>query len=233
VSDQDTEYTFDLDAINEAITNAPDAGFVNQNYGKLTMYPKIVSWGKPGADGKKEKHERPMKSGDKAGPGESIEMFFHVDIAEFNPALNFAYERNVAIRKSTAKDKSDWTEIVEPSLVAVFGADWLKQAVARPYVCIEDVANCNGATSKKSGKVLTVPKVIARYANAVECKAARDAKYSPSGEDAANAELQAVVDQVRGLLDAMGGEVEAVRGLLTNPPYNKFDAEQLLALALV
>ena len=227
------EVEFDLAEISEAINNAPDAGFVNVNFGKLTMYPQIVKWGK-NADGSRTATKRPMKKGDKAGPGESIEMYFNVNISEFNPALDFAYERNVAIRKSTAKDKSDWTEIVEPSLIAVFGASWLAKAVSRPYVAIEDVANCNGATSKKSGKVLTVPKVIMAYASAVQCKAARDAKYATvDGAANADAELTAVVAQVKGLVSAVGGDMDTVRGLLANAPYNKYDADQLMALALV
>jgi hypothetical protein len=235
VSNEDNEVVeFDLGAIQEAIDNAPDAGFVNQNFGKMTMYPQIVSWGKD-SKGARVKHARPMKKGDKAGNGESTEMFFSIDISEFNPALTFAYERNVAIRNSTAKDKSDWTEIVQPSLVATFGSNWLAKAVSHPYVCVEDVANCNGATSKKTGKVITVPKVIATYASAVECKAARDAKYAgAAGADSADAELTAVVDQVKGLITAMGGELEQVHALLTTQaPYNKYDADQLLALAQV
>lgn len=226
-------FEFDLGQINEAIANAPDAGFVNQNFGRLTAYPIYASWGKD-ASGNRVKTTRPMTRGSKAGPGESTEMFFKVDIAEFNPALTFAYERSVAVRKSTALAKSDWTEITEPSLIDVFGKDWTAKIMARPYVCVEDVANCNGAVSKKSNKVITVPKFIAVYDSVLECKAARDTKYAPTGDVAAtvDAEMTAVVAQVKELLAAMGGDVATVHGLLTSqPPYNKFDADQLLAAA--
>lgn len=230
------ELEYDLNAIGAAIAEAPDAGFVNANYGRVTVLPQIVSWSKQKdpQTGKSKKIVRPMTKGDAPKNGESLELLIAVDIAEFNPALEFRYERNIAIRKSTPKDKSDWTEIVEPSLIAVFGKDWLSKVVARPYVQIEDVANVNGITSKKSpNKVLTVPKFVAAYASMIECKAARDARYSSGSESDAEAALNAAVDQVRGLITALDGDLDGVRALLSNPPFNAFDSEQLITLAQV
>lgn len=228
-------FEFDLSALQEAIAHAPDAGFINLNYGQLTVLPQIVSWGKdPNDPTQRVKHARPMIKGDHADDkrGETLELQFSINVGEFNPALTFSYERNIPVRNSTAKDKSDWTEIVEPALIKVLGKDWLKKVVERPYVCVEDVVNCNGTVSKKSKKPLTVPKLIAVYANAAECAAARDKQYG-SAAGSAESELTAVVDQVKGLINAMAGDLDEVSKILkTQPPYTNYDADQLLALAL-
>lgn len=224
---------FDLGAITQAISDAPDAGYINQNFGRMTLLPQIVHWTRK-PDGTREKVARPMTKGQNPDPnkGESLELKITVDISEFNPALEFSYERNVTVRNSTDKDKSDWTEIVEPAFVAVLGKGWLAKALERPYVCIEDVANVNKAVSKKSGKVLTVPKLIAVYANAAECKLARDARYNTGTENDPNAALNAVVDQVKQLMNALGGDMVELEKALANPPFNTYDASTLVALAL-
>jgi hypothetical protein len=232
MSDTMPNYDIDETSLASAVENAPEAGFVNVNFGRLTATAQIISWGaKDPATNKSQKLVRPLKPGDSAKEGETTELKFSVNIAEFNPVLTFAYERTVPIKVSSARAKTDWTEIVQPSLIAVFGSNWIKIIKQQPYVAVEDAVNFNGNTSAKTGKAYGVPKFLATFANSAECKAARDARYS-SGHSNADAELTAVVEQVKGLISAVGN-VDDVRPLLSAEPYNKYDADQLLALALI
>jgi len=231
-TDEEKEEVFEFseDALDDAVANAPEAGFVNVNFGRLTVLPYIVSWGKKDpTTGKSPKLSRPMKPGDKVKEGEYTEIKFRVDIAEFNPALNFSYERAVPVRKSSSRAQSDWSEIVEPGLISVLGPKWIAAAKGRPYVAVEDTPNINGKANDK-GKIFGVPKVVAVYANAAECAAARELRFSGAGGNHADAELTALVDQVRGLLSAVG-DVDEVRKLLAQPPFGNHDADKLLALA--
>ena len=227
---KEESFDFDADTLNAAIAAAPEAGFVNVNFGRLTIKPMIVEWGaKDTATGKSKKVVRALRPGEKS---DNIEIHIIVDIREFNQALEFDYDRNVPLRKSSDRGKSDWTEIVEPALVQLLGQHWTQVAKTHPYVAVEDVPNVNKMTSKSTGKVYNVPKLIAVYSSMLECKTARDARYSGSSK-AADEEMKSVVEMVRGLISAVGGNLEEVRPLLDTEPYNKYNAEQLIVLAMI
>src|SRR3972149_12283190 len=95
----------------------------------------IVVWSGP-----KEKRA-PVRteyvSGAPVPDGANLEIAFSIDIQEFTPTLEFLYERNVTVRKSSARAKTSWSEIVEPSLRAVFGDHWLAKANGA-YICAQD-----------------------------------------------------------------------------------------------
>lgn len=225
---------FDAKTLNSAVENAPEAGFVNINYGKLTVEANIVSWvggdKKANPPVKATKQTRPMKAGEQPGPREKIELTFKVDIQEFNPALTFQYDRNVTIEKTNTKtgDKTDWSEIVLPSLLKVFGANWAEALAAYPYVAVEDTPNAMGKTAA-SGKVFSVPMFIAKYANAAECAKARDDKFSAN--EPAGKFPKDTVEQVKGLLASMGGDTAQALTMLKMQPFGAYDADELLAEA--
>src|SRR5574341_1006516 len=135
--------------VQDAADNAPEAGYANINYGRLDVIPRAVSWhtteeyndqGKK----KRESTKRDMKEGDTLKEGESLELNFIVNISELNPNIQFEYERNVTVRKS-GRVKTDWSEIVEPSLIAVFGKQWAKAILGKGlYVEVEGVPNVAG-----------------------------------------------------------------------------------------
>src|SRR3990172_5259883 len=160
---------FDYDLTNEIENDAPTEGYPNVNYGRVTLSAQIVSWQSG------EMVKRNPEKGKPLREGEYGQYTFTLDIAEFNPALEWAYERNVDVKKSSPRTQTNWTEIVEPSLIAVFGKEWKKALSKRPYVLVEDVLDIAGKTSKKSGKVLTTIRFLKVFKNKAECEADRTA----------------------------------------------------------
>jgi hypothetical protein len=222
---------YDPSQLIDASDNAPEAGFAPVNYGKLDVVINAISWKD------KVKGVRPLKAGEKASNGETLELEFSVEIAEFNPALEFKYTRNVPIRKS-GRQLADWAEIVLPSLEKVFGGNgaWAKAILAHPYVEVEDAPNINGGVSK-SGKVWGVPKFLSTFKTTAECQAARDKRFGPSGTSGtAPANVPSgtpdatVIGQVRSLIQSVG-EKMAHDMLAEKKPFGDFDADQLIALA--
>lgn len=233
---------FDSDLLQEAAAEAPQAGFgPNINFGKLTTSATIVAWkdtGEKDDKGKavREAVERPLKKGDKAdtSKGEYIRLHFVVDIQEFNPALSWLYERDVDMKVSGPRSKTDWSEVVLPSLIATFGDEWAKKILKSPYVSVEDVDNVNERTSRKSGKVLTVPKFTAVYRNRSECEKAWKDKYSKrdGSSDESNGTIpESVIGSVKGLINAVNGNVEQAKEMLNNKPFGEYDPDELLKAA--
>ncbi|HEY6020429.1 MAG TPA: hypothetical protein VIY48_11115, partial [Candidatus Paceibacterota bacterium] len=147
--------------VQEAVENAPEAGYANVNFGRLIFTPMRVTW--ETVDGARHPTKEPFKDGDSIGERESLEFNVVVKISELNTQLDFDYERNVAVRKS-GRVKTDWSEIVEPSLIAVFGKEWHKvfKAGKTIWVEVEDVPNVAGKASAQ-GKVYGVPKFLRRF----------------------------------------------------------------------
>lgn len=223
--------SYDPDQLGQLADSAPEAGFAPINYGKLTVDAKVLTWkrteGEPSTPVRTD-----LKKGQVLARGETLELTFTVDIAEFNPALQFEYARSVSVQKSSARQKTDWTEIVEPSLIATFGKDWPKAISTKPYVEVEDAVNINGKLSK-SGKAFGVPKFLKKYANAAACQKAREERFGTAAAPATDATPgippDAVVTQTVNLIKGIGAA--AARPMLDNHPFGNFDPDVLFAMA--
>jgi len=217
--------------LNTLVEEAPEEGFNPVNFGKLSVEAGALSW----------EDRQPVRrefTGGALRSGETLELTFTVDIREMNPQLEFQYERTVAVRKSSARSKTDWEEIVLPSLVETFGADWAKKVQSGLYVQVEDVPNIKGKTSKTSGNVWGVPKFIGQYADLPACVAARGERFggsrtssAPAASPSANGSIPAAaIEQAAGLLASIGDE-EQVLSMLQGQPFGAHDAKALLDLA--
>ena len=217
----------EFDYLQESADNAPEAGFVNINYGKLSIVPNVVTWDN------KVPTKVPMKKGQVLGAQESLELVIGVDIQELNPALEFTYERNINVKKS-GRILTDWSEIVEPSFIACFGKAWAAKAMAGPYVEVEDVPNVTGNASKKTGKVFTVPKILRVFKSLAECQAAREERFAgnkASGGSSATFDKPSddIVAQIKGLITSVGAD--QTKTMLDNMSFGNFDPELLFRLA--
>jgi len=234
---------FDFDLLNELVEEAPQAGFgPNINYGKCTMEVQIMAW--ETVDDARSPKPRPFVKGEQLKQGEYLQIEFHIDVTEFNPALQNEYKRRVDIRKSGPKAQTDWSETVEPSLLKVFGKDWAKKIGKGVYVEVEDAETVQlDKTGKpksftaQSGKVYvnTVPRFLHVFKSKAECQAAREERYSKANGSSGNIDLDSgipadVVATAKGLIQAVG--LKQAEGILsTTPPYNAYDTEELIQAA--
>lgn len=69
-----------------------------------------------------------------------VEVKFCIDVQEFNPALEFTYERKVSILGGKS---SDWAKIVQPSIDKVFGKGKQLSQINGLYVEALDVPQLN------------------------------------------------------------------------------------------
>lgn len=222
-------------ALQDYSNTAPEAGFgPNVNYGRLTATAMVKRF-----KGKGEQPEEfPFKDGYTLKAKEFLFLKVAVDIQEFNPNLQFEYERKVDIRRSSATQKSDWSEIVLPSLEAVFGANWGDAILKSPYVELEDVPNVSGTVSK-SGRVLTVPKFVKVFKNKQECAAAREARFGQSadGDESSSGDGAAVPEgiaqQVKALISSLGGNEDTARTMInaSHPFGTEYDTDDLIKAA--
>ena len=213
---------------------APEAGFVNINFGKLVVKPMVVKW--LDKDGVRTPDKRELKDGEELQDGEQLELDIKVLISELNPALAWDYHKNVTV-KNSGTQKTDWNETVRPSFERVFGKTvWADALEKQPYVAVEDVPNLAGKSSD-AGKVYGVPKVIARYASKEECIKARDARYPKKAEGETAVEVdsgnppQSVIEQAKSLVASVGRD-KALK-MLSKKPFGDYDADTLFALAVV
>ncbi len=218
-----TAYSFD--ELEKLIDHAPEAGgSAFRNYGKLTVKPQIVTWAG-------EKGARTATRSEYTGevpPGATLELTFSVDIQEFTPTLDFLYERNVTVRKSSARAKTSWSEIVEPSLRAVFGDHWLAKA-SGAYVCAQDEPQVEPS---KSGKMFNTIKLIAAYKDKAACLAAFEAQKIGNGAPAVGAIPASVVDAVKQIATALGGNVTVLRAALgSDAQYAAYGVDALVTAA--
>lgn len=229
---------FDPNQIQQAADNAPSAGFSPMRFGRVSMQPNVLRWVEE--NGVRVPKRSPLAPGYMLAQGETMELNFIVDIQEFSPNLQFTYERAVSVRKTQRSgervvEPTDWSEIVEPSLVKVFGKTWPARLLVRPYVQVEEVPNVAGRASKKSGKMFGVIKFVRVFPN-------KDAAYAafkdtvPAAEAAGAGEHQngsIPVNVIRDVAEliAANGEAE-VRQLLASKPYGDYDVDELVAAAL-
>lgn len=228
-----------VNQMKKQIDEAPEAQpFVNANMGKLTITPYVMNWTED-ETGKRMPERKELPEDYELQKGENFELLFSVDIQELNPALQFKYERNVQIRKSNLEVEphilTDWSEIVEPSLLAVFGANWLEAVMKQPYVEIEDVPNITGRKGKpkdgKEGKIFGVPKFVHTFKSHSECEAAHAERFGKaSANDAIPIE---VITKTKGLLASLKGNDKKVLDMLAKKPFGDYDPEEILALAKV
>lgn len=240
---------FDFDLLNEAVENAPTVGFGPRiTYGKMTIADiQITSWERKAKGEKGTIKQRTFTRGEQLKDGEYLQITFAVDVKELNPTLDFEYKRRVDVRNSGGKVKTDWSEIVQPSLIAQIGKDWAKKLAKGLYVEVEDaetvVLDKSGAPkswTKTKGDgteatyVNTAPRITAVYKSKAECDAARQARFAKSeatdGEENDGDIPAKVIADVRGLLKAVDEE-QAKTILTENAPYNQYDLDELLAAA--
>jgi hypothetical protein len=224
--------TFDPKSLQQAVDAAPEAGMANINFGKLSAEPQVATWS-DGPEGGRVKTVAPW-TGQTLTRDQSLEIKFTVNISELNPKLEFEYERSIVVRKS-GRVKTDWSEIVEASLLEVFGKNWANEIAKSPYVGVEDFPNVAGNASKK-GKVFGVPKFLAVYKSKEECMKAREDRYGKKADGgtegvvAPGAVPQEVVNNVKALLASLGSEEQAM-AMLAAKPFGNYDPAVLITLA--
>lgn len=229
------------DKLKKVVDEAPSAGFVNVNFGKLTTTVNVLEWKETDeivfVNGKEQKKRVPVRvpftEDMKLTKGQDIELTFNIKISELNPKLEFDYERNVVVKKSSddGKFKTDWTETVLPSLEKVFGADWATVITNKKgvYVAAEHVDSV--APAKEGKKNYGVPKFTAKFKSLDECKAARDERYGHKSEDEETVlgVPQSVIDQAKALLKSLGGNQKQFEKMLKGNPFGEYEPEAILA----
>lgn len=218
--------------------DAPEAQeFTFQNFGKLSMYLQTLAWVKDEESGKNKAQRARVPDGQNPAPGSAVEIVFEVDVQELNPTLEFQYSRAVPWKSSANKGKpnvilTDWSEIVLPSLVKVFGKEWVAKVKKQPYICVEDVANVNGSAGKTSGKVWRVPRFVKMYKSVKECVADRDERFQSAGPVASNGEgiPDDIVEKTVGLLKSIGQE--QTERYLKEKPFGNYAPEDLISAAV-
>ena len=165
-----------------------------------------------------------MKAGVPLTPQQTLELEFEVEIAEFNPALEFTYSRKVNVKKS-GTIKTDWSEIVEPSLISVFGKNWAKSVMDNPYVEVEDAPNIAGKASS-AGKLYGVPKFIRMFTDKTACGKAREEKYGSKDDGVISEIPKKTVKQVAELIKSLKND-ESVMEMLNNKSFGNYDPKTL------
>jgi len=226
-----------FDKVLEYAENAPEAGRPQLTYGKVTMTPYKLQF-----RGKGQKAERiPITANDDLA-GKVLELVFDVDIREFNPSLEFGYQRGVTVQKSKVKGDevvlpTDWSEIVLPSLLAVFGEKWADK-ISGSYIECEDVPSTRGSYTNAAGekKQLNAIKFLRKFASAEACLAARNETYGSKGDEGEVLEGEAsqipaeIVNQARGLVSSVGAEM-ARNMMASNEPFNHYNVDALMTAA--
>lgn len=219
------------DKVQELADEAPEAGFPQLNYGKLTITPMVVTW-----KGKGQKPEvNEMAEGQELKDRQTLRLRFTIDVKEFNPSLEFEWYREVDVRKSgKGKDNlTDWSEIVLPSLENVFGKKWAKSAEGS-YVEVEDVPSTRGTYKNVAGeeKQLNTIKFLRKFDNKESCLAARDETYKKR-DGSEDGDLPAdVVVTCKSLYQSLNQNDEMFKTVAASDDRLKnYDVEILLAAA--
>lgn len=221
------------DKVKETIDNAPAAGFVNVNFGKLKVDVNVLEW--KDIEGVRTPVRVPFTDDTKLRQGQDLELTIEIGISEFNPKLEFEYTRQVIVRKSSEDKKflTDWSEIVEPSLIAVFGKDYASIITDKKKVIYVAAEHVDSLRPPKEGKKnFGVPKFIERYKNAAECAAAREERYGKKDEAAGGDEAlgipKSVMDQVRALSQSLGGNRKQLKKALDGKPFGNYDTDAII-----
>lgn len=236
--------SFDFDLLDELINDAPTAGFGPRvSYGKLTIKKiEIAHWKGSKEQGRKIV-TRPFVAGDTAdkSKGEYIQMTLALDVKELNPSIDWDWERRVDVKKSNTQtgDKTNWSEVIEPSFVTVIGKDWSRQLDPRRgvYVAIEEPVTVEKKKTYKdregNEKNNTTIRLLSKFKSLAECKAARDLRFAKNEDDddfviGADDDIPAsVIAEVRGLVEAV--DEDELEGILKNTaPYSQYSYEALM-----
>lgn len=190
--------------VKQFIKDAPVASSgTNINYGPLTLVPMIITFhGQGSTPDKRTLAEYAEAKGVDVDDVElekddSFQLHMRIGVQEVNPGLSFeAVERDISVVNSSLKTKTDWQEIVLPSLEKVLGKDWYEKYIPAEgkkapvvYVAAEMVDSLRTpkmVTDPETGKQVPgknygVPKLIAKYASLEECIAAHDERYPQRG----------------------------------------------------
>jgi len=237
------------DRVMEYSKNAPQAftGYgPSPNFGKASMTPYIVSWNN------KNKIETPLSEWKGDIGSNTMELWFEVDLQEFNANLGFNYSRKVRVevnkvgKDGTVEKKTDWSETVLPSLLEVFGEDWsgkingtYVEVIDEPsndkpwHKKVDGVEQFNDDGSPKMVQPQTV-KFLRRFANKGECLAAHNERYSgkTAVDNAATEipdELVSQAQTLRSMFPNMSDEDFAVQ-YLEGPgsPFAQYDSDAIL-----
>lgn len=219
-----------LDKLKGAIDNAPEAGFINVNYGRLSTKIQVMSWQE--VDGVRTPVRRAFVENEELKKNETVELEFTIHISEVNPALNFDYTRNVQVRKSANGQLTDWSETVLPSLEKVFGKDkWIEVLTGKKQVYVSAEHLDSVIKAKEGKKNYGVPRFTGVFKSLDECKAAREERYGKS-EASEGAEIgipEAVIKQAKGLFESVGKNEKAFKKMVADAePFNAYDADALL-----
>lgn len=245
--------------IKSMINDAPEVQpMVNVNFGPLTVTPIIKTFkgkgNKPVVVTLEEFAEEQGVPVDdvKLSGNDAFNLRFEIEVKDLNENLTFdMWTREVPILASnkSSPDKAkwlltDWSEIVEPSLVKVFGQNWYDLLIGtekKPakvfYVACEQADSLR--KPKEGSKNYGVPKFIAKFANRDECVRARDERYGKKTEEdldltdeEADGEIpEDVVAQAHSLWLSFKKNDEKTMKMLQKNPFGEYDAEVLLKLA--
>ena len=218
------------DKVKKVADEAPSAGFVNVNFGKLTTTVNVLEW--KSVDEVRTPVRTPFKEDQELKKGQDLELTFKIEISELNPKLEFDYERNVVIKKTSddGKFKTDWSETVLPSLEKTFGDDWAKVITNSKgvYVSAEHVDSVN--LPKAGKKNYGVPKFTARFKTLADCKAARDERYGHKEESDEETTLgipAQIIVQAQAVLKSVG--MKQLEKMLDQNAFGEYDKDAILA----
>lgn len=242
--------------IKSMISDAPEVQpMVNVNFGPLTVTPIIKTFH---GGGKKPTVKTLEEFADEQGVAvddvkltgqDAFNLRFEINVKDLNENLSFdMWTREVPILASNKSnpDKAkwlltDWSEIVEPSLVKVFGPNWYdaligteKKPAKEFYVACEQADSLR--KPKDGAKNYGVPKFITKFANRDECVRARDERYGKKTEE----DLDLGTDEEEGIPDEAIAQATSLwmsfkknddktLKMLAKQPFGPYDADALLA----
>lgn len=234
MSDQ-TWNPFDSDLLEQS-SEAAKASAAQSNFGKLTIASAFKHW-------QKENGLMVDLTPDEFKPhakerGYFQEVQFTVDPSDFNPNATFIFQRKVSVvaseeirdangAKTKKYTKSDWTQIVEPSIIAVFGSiaemAKLTNAKAPVYVEVESVP-------QRADSRYNTLRFTRHFKNLAECTAAWKAKYGGNGASASPFDPEHL-ETVRNLRKMYKDETRVRAAIAADPALNAYPVDDLLTAA--
>ena len=174
-------------SLQDMLNNAPaQESFKYTTIGLMTFELERYTWNGKGVPPTKE----PLADGMKVEQGQDMFITFTIDSTDVRTSNYPESRRNLKV----VSGPTSWSETVLPSLIAVFGKDWLKTA-SGSYVAFQDVDNSEGRT-KDDGSLWGVPQFTAKYANLAEATQA-DADLRNGGNASTAADLSEIVEEMR------------------------------------
>jgi hypothetical protein len=166
-----------------------EAGRERLQYGKLTVAPRYVKW-IPQDGTRKPQEISPAVYRDTPDRQRSLEVVFSVEIQEFNPALDWTYERNVSV------GSADWHRILKPSVEELTGegsmdAEHMGATLGQlrgKYVAIADVPQTK---VRDDGKVFRTAKFVKIFDGRDACRAEWYERYGAAMEESGGDPLAA------------------------------------------